>query len=112
MKPTKMKTIIMKTSIVCSIILCVVACTNKVAAQIKPYNENVTVIGNFQPSLSDANKLNTQIQAIQHRLAEEAFLKEEAAEQIVTLWITALGWEIEEPDDIFEIVWQRGYSDQ
>ena len=60
MKPTKMKTIIMKTSIVCSIILCAVVCTNKVAAQIKPYNENVTVIGNFQPSLSDANKLNTQ----------------------------------------------------
>ena len=60
MKPTKMKTIIMKTSIVCSIIIGVVACTNKVAAQIKPYNENVTVIGNFQPSLSDANKLNTQ----------------------------------------------------
>ncbi len=46
---------------------------------------------------SDTSLRTTKIHAIQHRLAADAFLKEEAAEQIVVFWTTALGWKIEEP---------------
>jgi hypothetical protein len=51
----------------------------------------------------------TQINTIKHRLVEDAFMNEDAGEQIVALWTTSLGCEIEEPDDSFEIVWQKGY---
>ncbi len=42
---------------------------------------------------------STRVLAIQHRLAEDAFLKEEAAEQIVSIWTCALGWENEDAID-------------
>ena len=51
---------------------------------------------------------STRVLAIQHRLAEDAFLKNEIAEQIVNLWIKTLGYNTEDPDNSFEIVWDRG----
>jgi hypothetical protein len=57
----------------------------------------------------DTSVRTSKIHAIQHRLAEDAFLKEDAAEQIIAFWISALGLEFEEPEDSFEIIWQKGY---
>lgn len=52
---------------------------------------------------------HTRMLSIQHRLREDAFLIEEAALQIISLWTYALGWEQEQPDDSFQIVWQSAY---
>ncbi len=43
----------------------------------------------------DTAEQNTHILALQHRLAEEAFLKEEVAEQIVSIWSNGLFWQNE-----------------
>lgn len=55
----------------------------------------------------DTAEHNTHILALQHRLAEDAFLKEEVAEQIVSIWSCVMN--NEEPDESFQIVWQNGY---
>lgn len=60
-------------------------------------------------ALTNNSERNTQTLAIQHRLADEAFLKDEVAEQIVNIWTCAMGWDNEESDDSFEIVWKNGY---
>lgn len=60
-------------------------------------------------AITDSTERNTQTLAIQNRLVDDAFLKEEVAEQIVNTWTCALGWNNEESDDSFEIVWENGY---
>ncbi len=50
----------MKTSITTGILLFSLLNTFSLHAQVKDYNENVTVIAPFQPTISDANKLNSQ----------------------------------------------------
>ncbi len=57
----------------------------------------------------DTAEQNTHLLALQHRLAEEVFLKEEVAVQIVSIWAKALYDLFEEPDNSFEIVWKGGY---
>jgi hypothetical protein len=57
--PIKNK-LIMKTSITTGILLFSLLYTFSIQAQVKDYNENVTVIAPFQPTISDANKLNSQ----------------------------------------------------
>jgi len=55
----------------------------------------------------DTAEQNTHLLALQHRLAEEAFLKEEVAEQIVSVWSGVMN--NEESDESFQIVWQNGF---
>ena len=57
----------------------------------------------------DITERPTHILALHHRLAEDAFLKEEVAEQIVSIWSCAMEWNNEESDESFQIVWHRGY---
>ncbi|KAF0128463.1 MAG: KWG Leptospira repeat protein [Bacteroidetes bacterium] len=53
-------------------------------------------------STTDKNERYTHILDMQHRLADEAFLKEEIVQQMVKNWTTALGWEHEDADEPFE----------
>ena len=57
---------------------------------------------------NDSNRC-THIFAIQTHLAEDKFIKNDIAQIIVTIWTNALGYNIEEPYDNFEIVWQSGF---
>ena len=50
-------------------------------------------------TLTDDTDLDNHILAVQHRLAEDAFLKEEAAKQIVSIWTCSLGWENEKVEN-------------
>ena len=57
--------------------------------------------------LAERDQSCLQLQPMLHYLQEEAFINEEAARQMISCWLTALN--LEEPDDLFEIVWERGF---
>lgn len=48
---------------------------------------------------SDTSKRTTHIHAIKYRLTEESFLKEDVAKQILKIWTSAMGWNIETTDE-------------
>jgi hypothetical protein len=60
MKATIKTKLIMKISITTGVLLFSLLFNITLRAQVKDHNENVTVIAPFQPTISDANKLNSQ----------------------------------------------------